>query len=40
MLGSGVQAGTTKRKPTTEREREKKVRIEVYGEETKLLERP
>lgn len=23
MLGSGVQAGTTKRKPTTERERKK-----------------
>lgn len=39
MLGSGVQAGTTKEN-LPQREREKKVRIEVYGEETKLLERP
>ena len=37
-LGSGVQTGATKKRPTTARE--KKIMIEVYGEEKKLLERP
>ena len=37
---SRVQVGATKGRPTRETERAKKVIIEVYGEEKKLLEQP